>query len=172
MKIITDVFIYICLISIVYQDLKYRAVHWFIFPALFLTFGIKSLQTLTFEELAQHTFFNLGFVLVQLILLSVYMSIKHKKITNIINTQLGLGDILLWICLSIAFSPTNFILFFISGLCFSLIVYLIFRFLKKDSSEEIPLAGLQSLFLTIILLYNHFFSPLNLYSSTAIDFLL
>src|SRR5687767_2383089 len=107
------------LLYLFYQDWKYRAVYWYVFPVLFCLLSVHSLQGLTFNQLIIHSAYNLGFLLIQLVLLSLYFSVKHKRLVNITHEFLGWGDVLFLLCITCAFSPFNYLLFYVSSLIIS-----------------------------------------------------
>lgn len=144
---------------ICYQDFKERMVHWFLFPLL----GIA--LTLIFYKQTEHSFFLISLVtnviLITLIIgiLYVYSRIIVKK--RFINHSVGLGDILFFYALSVGFPPMTFIILFVCSLIFSLLTFL---FLKKGMKlKTVPLAGLMSLFLIMVLLSDSFFEIASLY---------
>jgi hypothetical protein len=144
MQIILEIIIAACLVLLVYQDFKDRLVDWYIFPILFMS-GI------TYDFQFSHQFnvipllIGIQFLGIQLLSITAYFSLKHKRLTGIIDTQIGLGDILCWFSLLPYFSVVNFIVFYISSLLLSILIYTLFL-----TKETIPLAGIQSLFFLII----------------------
>ena len=148
---------------IVLQDFKHRLISWPLIPLLFLCFLAQGLIKSPIPELFRYTLFNLTFIFLQLLVLTLYISIKQKKIVNIINSYLGLGDILFFAVITIAFSPINFILFYLAGLIFTLISYRIYIAIHTAGSKEIPLAGTMSAAMILIILTdcwapgNHFY---------------
>ena len=139
------------LLLVAIQDFKYRAVYWIAFPVLsILLFLDRSFKQETMTIL-QNTLFNLSFVLLQLLIVTVWFSLKNKKWINLIKGFLGLGDILFLIGIACYLSFASFIVFYIASLLFVLIIWLIWSNLKKASSNQVPLAGLQAiLFLAVI----------------------
>lgn len=152
MRYLIDIIIVLLLLLIVWQDFKYRLISWPLIPLIFISFLAKGFFIKPFAELTNYTVINACFIALQLAILTLYISLKNKKITNIINSQLGLGDILFFIAITIAFSPFNFILFYISGLIFSLLCYQLFLKIKTSATKEIPLAGLLSIVLIMLVL--------------------
>lgn len=141
MLFLADIIVLFLLGLVVLQDFRERAISWFLPPLLFIVCGIKGFSALKAGELFSHTAFNILFIALQLLLLSGYISLKNKKWTNIIDTHLGAGDILFFIALSIAFTPLNFIVFYISGMLVTLSGFIIFRLSSRRAETEIPLAG-------------------------------
>lgn len=137
---------------IFFQDLKQRAIH-VILPVLVLV-----LSFLIINKKGYFNYFisltNIGFLLLTLFILFIYMSIKNKKMLNPFQNHFGLGDLLFYIAISPLFVFRNYILFFILSLLFSLIMFLIFR--GKMKEKNIPLAGFASLLLIFFLVKDYF----------------
>lgn len=147
------VFIYcssiLLLLIVVVEDFKYRAVTWWIFPALSAIFIVNEYDAFTFID----TVLNIGFILIQLIVLSLYFSFKEKKMVNITLNYLGLGDILFWAACSLVFSSLNFIAFYCLSLFVVLIVIAVWKGFKiKPTMTTVPLAGIQAATLLCFLL--------------------
>lgn len=133
------------LIPIIYEDFRYRAIHWIWLVILsVLAICLGSINT-------GFVLTNLSFVLFQLVVLSLYFSIKNRELTNIVNQYLGIGDILYFIPLCLLFSPINFIGFFVTSLIISLTGALIWNVVKPGIQNNIPLAGCMSIVLIPIL---------------------
>ena len=69
----------------------------------------------------------------------------------------GLGDLLLFIALAFTFASVSFIILFVFGLLFSLILHLLFK--NKSKLKTVPLAGYLSLFFLVAYL-SHWFGLL------------
>lgn len=150
------------------QDFKHRLISWPLIPLLLLCFLAQGLIKNQPAELLQYTLFNTAFVLLQLIALTLYISIKNKKMVNIINSYMGLGDVLFFAVITTAFSPVNFIFFYLSGLVFTLVSYRIYIGVNKAGSKEIPLAGTMSVVMIITLLADCCASGNYLYDDTLL----
>jgi hypothetical protein len=161
--VITRILIFIFLIFIFYQDYKYRAVSWILFPIGFILFAAESIHYGDLYEQALIFLLNIGICLFVFILLLIYFSIKNKKITNIIDHYIGLGDLLFIIIISIGFSAINFILFLNISLFFILIMYLALYKVLKFKNDKIPFAGLLSLFYLVYFVLNNFWFQINPY---------
>lgn len=141
------------LIIITYQDLKYRVLDLkYAFFLLLLSIWYNSVHPiLDYKSILQITVF----ILVNIFCLIGYFSLKHRKFINPINSKIGLGDIVFFLVIGPLFYIKTYILFFITGLLFSLLLYgVIIRFREKQ--KTIPLAGYLSIYLIIILLSNTF----------------
>lgn len=136
----------ILMIIVFYQDWKFRAIHWFIFPLIaidtFLIFFSQSWSLIT-------PGLNLTFVSIVMVSLFLYISIREKKWTNIFARHFGFGDVLFFVALTPLFSPWNYMLFFTSGMFVSVVMHRI-QWLKS-SRDTIPLAGYLGLYLIALM---------------------
>jgi hypothetical protein len=110
-----------------------------VFPLLaFVLLGIIYEQKV--ENAGIFILMNGVIILLQLLLLTIYFSIKERKLVSIINAKLGLGDVLLLFVLCLSFFPTTFLIFLSTSLIFSLSLHLIIRKQFKEQ-VKIPLAA-------------------------------
>lgn len=157
----------IILLLIAYQDFRFRAVSWILFPLLAVSLMLYT--RLGYPALSiQHYFLQAVlkalFISIQLLLLWGYYRLRFPAGSRALTTRLGLGDILFLYMILFYFSPLNFILFYISSLLAAFLAGLVMRGLRPGSptAKTIPLAGLQSFFFlifitaNIFLLYNPF----------------
>jgi len=129
---------------ILFQDVKERQVYWFLFPIVGLCTGILFYQDILPQLFYVTVVINFAFVLILMGVIFLYSKLKLK--TSISNT-FGLGDSLLFFALIFSFSSISFIVLFVFGLIFSLVLHLI---LKKNSKHQtVPLAGYLSLFFAV-----------------------
>lgn len=138
-----------------YQDFRYRAVYWWLFPALLISnVWIQNLHN-SFDFILIQSSINFAFIGLQLLLLFIYLSIKNKKTTNFVNKGLGIGDILFWLAITPLFSLPLFVIYYSISLILCLII--IITFFRKNLHEiKIPLAGIQSIQLVLFyFLTNH-----------------
>jgi hypothetical protein len=142
----------VILSGIFIQDFKSRSVYWFWFPALVMLFMILKLQTQTISEVMNASLANWAFIIVQLLFVSIYFSIKNKQIINITNNLLGWGDVLFLLTAATYFSTLNYILFYILSLIAIVLIWIPALLLLKKKYEQIPLAGLQSLLFIVCLI--------------------
>lgn len=129
---------------ILYQDLKYRAVSWLLFPVTCICLFILEHPWENWLQFSENLVFNLGFIFLNLGLLLLFFKIKKVTIKGMLNQFIGIGDILFFLILAIILPFPTFPIFFISSLILSLALALI-AFRNKTT----PLAGLQALFLAI-----------------------
>lgn len=136
----------IILFFVLFQDVKNRSIH-ILLPILIFILAIVInyvSETLALENIL----YNLLFILINIIGIVIYYSIKKKALVNPIDNTLGMGDVLFFIAVTPLFSFRTFILFFIVGLIFSLIIHgIVYILFQKD--KMIPLAGYLALFLIL-----------------------
>ncbi len=135
----------ISLIPLIYEDFKYRAIHWLWIAALLF------LVIFYFSFRVEAVLVNLFFISIQLIGISLYFSLKKRRFINIIDRYLGIGDIVFFIPLIFLFSPINFLIFFITSIFLTLIVFLVLQSNNLIQQATIPLAGCLSLFLLVLI---------------------
>ena len=155
--------ILLCLI-IVFQDFKFRHISWIPLPLLFAVLYILSYQSNTLNEIIFYFGFNFIFILAIHICLFVFLWVKNKKIFNPINKYHGIGDILFSVILCMAFSPMNFIHFYIGSLLLTLFGYLIYMLVKGEQSKGFPTAGVMSLALALCFVLKMMIRNLDFYS--------
>lgn len=152
---------------ILIQDLKSRSVYWLMFPILVLLLLILQYQK-NHDLLAiwQPALINIGFLALQILLVSAYFSIKNKRLINITDQLLGLGDILFLLSITAYLSVLNFLVFYILSLVIVLFSWLIWESFSQKKGHAIPLAGLQALILIAVLSYDWWVKNLNLTADT------
>jgi hypothetical protein len=141
------------LLLVFFQDLKSRTIHLALPIAIFLlSLFINYLSLdMSFDVIS----YNVVFILINVIGLSIYFSFKNKVLVNPIDTYIGLGDIIFFLALTPLLHFKPFILFFVIGLFFSLLIHFVFLLFKPV--QTIPLAGYLSLFLIINIAAKSFF---------------
>ena len=137
-----------------YEDQKHRAVSWILFPFLALLFIANSITAVGLTDTLYNTLYNFIFLFIQLLLISVYFSIKENKLVIITKDYLGLGDVLFLICIAFFFSPLNFMAFYFGSLFIILVGVLLYTMLKKQFKPQLPLAGLQAIILIGLIITN------------------
>jgi hypothetical protein len=116
-----------------------------------------------------HDFFlNTLFILLQLVCLTLYFSIKKKKLFNIVDTYMGLGDILFFIVVCAVFSPVNFIAFYFISMILTLTGVLLYNFFSSRPATDIPLAGSMAAVLLLIVVTTFIFPGINFYNDGLI----
>jgi hypothetical protein len=145
------------LLPICYQDFSSRSVHWIYFPLLTMAGVFYTLSSIhSVSQLLYNTACNTAFLLLQFSILQLYFIISRGAATRIIDHKIGWGDLLFLLAAGFFFSPGSFILFYLVSLAFSLIIGLIMTRLKSAKHHSVPLAGLQALALSTLLLFTAF----------------
>ncbi len=142
-------FFIICILSIliIWQDFKNRSLHLFLLIAFWGTTFLIGKDSLATSDYI----LNIGFIALQLLILTIYFSIKEQKFINIIDRYLGLGDILFFIGLAFLFPFASFVLFFLISIGFAILFSIISTIRKHSISNNIPLAGLMAIPLLCII---------------------
>ena len=157
------IIISITLLSIIfYQDLKYKAVTWILFPLIAIVFITYNLYSNNISVVAFNSAINLVFVLLQLLILTLYFSLKARKIVNIAQQSLGWGDILFLTSVCLLLPPDTFFLFYVISLILIVLKEIISRIVFAKFSEKIPLAGLQALLLSLLIIFQQIFLEKNI----------
>ncbi|MFD2162280.1 hypothetical protein ACFSJU_07735 [Paradesertivirga mongoliensis] len=139
------------LLFVFYQDLRYRAVYWVLFPALLGLLVLLGIQERDILDLTLSSTYNLAFLLLQLLVLFIYFSVKAGRFVNITSGYLGWGDVLFLLCIAFYLSPVNYLLFYILSLVLVLLGALLIYTFRHAQEIKIPLAGLQAILFASLL---------------------
>ena len=151
---IISLLISIVLGIIFYQDLRYRTldIRYAIILVVLCCWYNAIHPVLDYSQ----TLLILAFITINIGALIGYFSIKEKRFVNPIDTKIGLGDIVFFLAIVPLFLIHQYILFFISGLLFSLVLTLLTQYITKKT-KPMPLAGYLSLYLGSIFVINIIF---------------
>lgn len=150
--LILQTFLLLVLALIAWQDFKFRAVYWWLFPLLFALIVMLKMQDSTWSLITNNLLANSLFLGAQLLCLSLYFSIKERRWVNLFKTYFGLGDLLFLCCLTIYFSLLNYILFYVATLFLIILITVCTQWMVKKADPKIPLAGWQAILLFGLLL--------------------
>ena len=139
--------ILLVLLIVFIQDLASRAVYWLLFPVLAALFVTLRFHQDHFSAIWPVVSINIAFLLLQLLIISLYFSIKQRRWTNISLQLLGWGDILFLISLTFYLSTLNYLFFYISSLILSLIIWGLWQLFSSYKNIQLPLAGMQAFLL-------------------------
>jgi len=156
------------LLFIVYQDYKHRAISWILFPLVFGLLLIRTFHYVEFQTFLKYSLVNLGFVTLQCIGIVAYLYMKRVRDIRIIGKYIGLGDISFLIVLCICFSPANFILFLLVALLSSLLIHSIENLSKNATQKTIPLAGILSASLAVVLIIESVVSDIDFFKDIIV----
>lgn len=143
------------LLLIVYQDFKYRLISWWILPILLLLVLLGQ-NSQSYYQIVINSAINISFLLLQYILLSLYFSFKNKAWVKLTHQHIGWGDLWFLLIIAFAFPSLHFILIYVGGLFFSLLLYMILKSFKLLVQETVPLAGTFSIYLILLQLVAYF----------------
>jgi hypothetical protein len=150
---LAEVVTLLILLIIFIQDWVSRAVNWILFPLLgALLMGMSWARHVDVAMACQAMAFNSLYLLVQLLFITAWFSIKEKRLINITQRLLGWGDILFFIGIAFYLSSLNFLFFQIASLVIVLTVWTAALTLLKKTSIHIPLAGFQALLFAFFLM--------------------
>lgn len=156
--LLLKVSILVVLACLFFQDIRSRMVYVFWFPVLAVLFiGLNWERFGSVAAIWPAILFNLGFLALQLLLLTVYFSLKKKSAVNITTTLIGWGDIMLLISCAFYFSAIGYCIFYLVAILLSLVIWVLFKLASGSREERIPLAGLQSMILVFLLTGQWFF---------------
>jgi hypothetical protein len=151
MSALFPVLMLITYLSICYQDFKIREVYLVTYSILYALF--------LFAVLTNRIFLNIDFVIVNsciliavTCLLVMYYLVRYRQTSlSILRASVGWGDVLMLPAFVINFSPLNLIIVFMLSLLVALIYHVGSNFWSQRD-RTIPLAGIQSLVLSVILM--------------------
>lgn len=145
------------LVFIFLQDFKSRGVYWFLFPVL-AGFSVF----FAWKSIGVYLCYNILFLILMMLMLTLYVSLKESKLVNITRGYFSWGDILFLLAITPLFSLQSYILFFTAGTILSLLIHLVAIMIRKQ--DTIPYAGYMSLVLIpCLLLVNQFPAQFNIY---------
>lgn len=153
MNIVLLISVIIILAIIIYQDFRYRAVSWILFPVLFVFLFILSSVTNGIQSTGTTAMYNSLFFFSQLLIGFLYLYLKKSQQHFSMHRYIGMGDILFFLAISPFIQLPYYILFLLSGMAFILIIYGIIYLLYREEilKRTIPLAGIMSAYLLAII---------------------
>lgn len=148
------VYINLSIISIVcllifYLDLRYREIWWGWFLILLFAILAHKVSIIGLNGAFQFVLQNLIILGVQLV--GVFLYVRLIKKNKLIDTYLGLGDIVFFVVLCFVFTPSVYLFFFLTVSILAILAFILINmFFEKES---IPLAGILSCFLCLMYVY-------------------
>ncbi|TKC04529.1 hypothetical protein FA048_19510 [Pedobacter polaris] len=155
-------FIFAILVFIAWQDFKFRAVYWWLFVTLLIALTGLKITHSNWQTLVYDLKCNVMFLGVQLLFLTLYFSIKEKKMVNIFHSYFGLGDLFFLLSITTYFSFFNYVVYYLISLFVIILMSIAVHILVKSASAKIPLAGEQALLLMVFMLVDGFVQNVNL----------
>jgi len=141
---------------IIYQDVKFRHIHITLPILIFILTMYMNVALISSVDIIKSS----GFLLINFMCIVVYFSMKKSTLINPFKNLIGLGDLIFLIGVIPMFSFRNYILFFITGMLFTLLLYAVFY--KRYTQKAIPLAGYLSIY-AVLLLISDFLIPINIF---------
>lgn len=141
-----------------FQDVKYRGVHWFVFPLLIVGTVLYRDGQMEWQQMG----YNLAFVIVLLSSLTLYLTLKQGTLIVITQGYFSWGDILFLLALIPLFDVRTYMFYFIIGTIGSLLIHIAAS--RFQSQKSVPYAGYMSIFGSVFIafqspiheLLNHF----------------
>lgn len=142
--------LFILLLGVLFvQDFKERKVSLILLVLAILLGGAMHVQQQDSGIFLVAIFVNLLIVFTVFLMVSMYAKIKMKQpIFNVF----GIGDLLFFMLLAVSFPTLSFLVIFVFSLIFSWSIFMLIKQYLKE--KTVPLAGLQSLFLLLVLIIN------------------
>ncbi|OWK68717.1 hypothetical protein [Pedobacter sp. AJM] len=161
--------VFMVLSGMAFQDFRYRGIYWWMFPLLAMLLIGCVLQWISLEVMVCSVIKSCVFLTVQLVILTAYLSLKQKRLVNILTGFFGLGDLLFLIVLSTRLSFLNYVVFYMASLM--LVIGCTAVFIKKSAGQthKIPLAGYQAIFLMLVILIEWQVPALSLHSDDLLN---
>ncbi len=152
MEVFLIVLLSVIFFWIAWQDLKSKNVFLASFLIGYIVIGVflGFFQQLVIEDILM----NLAIVGFMSSIVGIYYILRYRqKFVSRINSSIGLGDLLMLPFLILYFAPYGFVLFLIISFLVSILYWMV---LKTLSGKEvlIPLAGIQSLLIPVLLWYD------------------
>jgi hypothetical protein len=148
-----EVVLVILLSLLIYQDFKDKLISVWLIAGVLLCNTILLFTNGTLNEKLWYASINALFFIFLLLILTIYYSIKNKKITLLTDQYLGWGDIFFIFTLTLSFSAINFIFYLVFSFIFSLLFYLLMKLFLPSLKKEIPLVGFLAFILILLYIY-------------------
>jgi hypothetical protein len=139
--------VFILLGITLFQDVKYRGVHWSVFPLLLVGTAVYRVGLIDWL----HVGYNLLFLIVLMSALTLYLSLKQGYIVNITHGYFSWGDILFLLAIIPLFDLRAYMLLFVFGTIATLIIHGIVHLFKKQNS--VPYAGYMALITAVFIVF-------------------
>ena len=152
MKFALNIILIAVLILVAYQDMKMRLIH-VMLPLVIFGLGI-TINWIFMEFAYLQWIWSLLFLILDFAIVTIYFSVKNRKYVNPFDALVGWGDVLFLIALIPLFSFGGYIRFFVMGMVFSLLLFLIMKSIYPKY-KTIPLAGFLAIFLIGTTLIDH-----------------
>lgn len=129
------------------QDVKFRGVHWIVFPLILGGTFYLNFEIFVWNDLI----LNFFFLLFMMLMLTLYLSIKLKKLILITKGFFSLGDILFLLAVIPLFTFQEYVYFYTIGTVLSLLFHFIANRIRKQ--ETVPYAGYMSIVTILFIIF-------------------
>jgi hypothetical protein len=126
-----------------FQDVRNRQVWVILFPIICGLSLWYKWQTIQWEQVL----WNLGFVLVCLLGLTLYLILKTKQLVLIWKGYFSWGDILFLVAITPLLWFPTYLVYFTLGTMLSLVIHTVILITQKKATKSVPYAGYMSLVL-------------------------
>ena len=150
------------LVIISYQDFKERQIYWALFPLVAASIILESLLYKPTQSLFHFLPANFFIIIVELLFVLMYIKLKSRGSSNFFN-NIGLGDILFLMILSISLSTVNLLVFLIIALIITLISWETYKKILSKKGVHIPLCGFLAIQLATVFLIDYCLPSFNRY---------
>jgi Flp pilus assembly protein protease CpaA len=142
MERVGDIVGILSLAALSWQDFRSRQIAWWLLPLMGAGLLLAGMQRTDLAEIGRSFSINFTFLVLQLLLLWAWLSVKNRAPVKMLDTHIGWGDVLFLSCTALAFSPANFLVFYVCGTLLVLLAVIIAMLFRKSSGRPlIPLAG-------------------------------
>ncbi len=128
------VLIFVSGIILIIQDWKNKSIGAWILLLFSVSVISYSFFNVAFRQFYLISLYNLSYLVLLFILLTIYFSFKNRNLVNILDRYLGWGDVLVLIALCSAFIPIGFVLFV--TLCSLFAAIISFFLVRKKELEK------------------------------------
>lgn len=154
------------IVAIGWYDIRYRWVPLWLLVGAFIVVAARSVA-MNGVALASHFFIiNSVFLLLQLVLLSLYFMLRKKRLFIVFDKVIGWGDVFFLFILAGTFSELNFLLFLAAGYLLSLLAAIVIKGLdtKHDIVNNVPLAAMMAACYMVLLITDAWWLKRGLYN--------
>jgi hypothetical protein len=137
----------ILFLIVLFQDMKWRSVHWSLFPLMFCCSVYIGIQQIEIQQWG----FSLLFIIFLLLSLTLYLTFRTGALVNITDGFFSWGDILFLIVIIPIFDLSSYMLVFTIGTLLTLVIHAIIT--QFDKKETIPYAGYMAFITSFYLIF-------------------
>lgn len=159
MVLLTQIVCVLVLLAITVQDIREKKVY--LGLLLCSGFFMSYLYLVNTQLLTYFTNLSIN-LLVLLLIFGVLFFYVKLKLKRPLLSVLGSGDLFFFLIIAISFPVTTFVILFSFSLFFASVIFRVLP--QKTNNNYVPLAGLQALFLALVLSSNWLFQFVNLYA--------